>query len=49
MNDAATSKSGPIKILVVDDNPAALYATSRVLRSAGYEVREATTDRKSVV
>ena len=31
------------KILAVDDNPAALYATSRVLRSAGYEVMEATT------
>jgi PAS domain S-box-containing protein len=29
--------------LVVDDNPAALYATGRVLRSAGYEVLEATT------
>jgi PAS domain S-box-containing protein len=27
----------------VDDNAAALYATSRVLRSAGYEVLEATT------
>jgi hypothetical protein len=33
----------PIRILAVDDNPAALYATSRVLRSAGYEVIEATT------
>jgi len=29
--------------LAVDDNPAALYATARVLRSAGYEVLEATT------
>ncbi|HEY3849584.1 MAG TPA: response regulator [Steroidobacteraceae bacterium] len=38
-----TGKSGPIRILVVDDNPAALYATSRVLRSAGYEVLEAST------
>ena len=38
-----TKKSGPIRILVVDDNPAALYATSRVLRSAGYEVLEAAT------
>ena len=38
-----TKKSGPIRILAVDDNPAALYATSRVLRSAGYEVIEATT------
>src|ERR1700722_10478623 len=43
MNDVATNKGGPVRILVVDDNPAALYATSRVLRSAGYEVREATT------
>jgi PAS domain S-box-containing protein len=34
---------GPIRILAVDDNPAALYATSRVLRSAGYEVIEART------
>ncbi len=32
-----------VRILAVDDNPAALYATSRVLRSAGYEVIEATT------
>jgi PAS domain S-box-containing protein len=38
-----TKKSGPIRILAVDDNPAALYATTRVLRSAGYEVAEATT------
>ena len=38
------AKNGaPIRILAVDDNPAALYATSRVLRSAGYEVIEATT------
>jgi PAS domain S-box-containing protein len=39
----AIAKTGPITILAVDDNPAALYATSRVLRSAGYEVIEATT------
>lgn len=31
------------RILTVDDNPAALYATGRVLRSAGYEVTTATT------
>jgi PAS domain S-box-containing protein len=37
------NRSGPIRILAVDDNPAALYATSRVLRSAGYEVIQATT------
>jgi CheY-like chemotaxis protein len=33
----------PIRILAVDDNSSALYATSRVLRSAGYEVIEAST------
>jgi PAS domain S-box-containing protein len=33
----------PIRILAVDDNSAALYATSRVLRAAGYKVLEATT------
>ncbi len=38
-----TKKSRPIRILAVDDNPAALYATSRVLRSAGYEVIEVAT------
>jgi PAS domain S-box-containing protein len=43
LNAATTSKSGPIKILVADDNPAALDATGRVLKSAGYEVLEATT------
>jgi len=43
LNDVTTNKSGPIKILVVDDNPAALSATGSVLKSAGYEVLEATT------
>lgn len=36
-------KGAPLRILAVDDNPSALYATSRVLRSAGFEVVEATT------
>ena len=36
-------KTGPIRILAVDDNPAALYATSRVLKSAGYDVLQAAT------
>ncbi|HEY2634339.1 MAG TPA: response regulator [Steroidobacteraceae bacterium] len=40
---ATKGEERPIRILAVDDNPAALYATSRVLRSAGYEVIEATT------
>jgi len=31
------------KIVVVDDNPASLYSTSRILRSAGFEVVECTT------
>ena len=43
-----TKKSGPIRILAVDDNPAALYATSRVLRSAGYEVIETVTGRAAL-
>ena len=37
-----------IKILAVDDNPAALYATSRMLRSAGYHVIEATTGQNGL-
>jgi PAS domain S-box-containing protein len=40
---ASKDEGRPIRILAVDDNPAALYATSRILRSAGYEVIEATT------
>jgi PAS domain S-box-containing protein len=31
------------KILVVDDNPASLYSTSRILRSGGFDVIEAMT------
>jgi hypothetical protein len=43
--DAAKPKprGAPARLLVVDDNPAALYATARVLRSAGYAVLEART------
>ena len=44
-----TKRHGPIRILSVDDNPAALYATARVLRSAGYEVIEATTGAAALV
>ena len=36
------------RILVVDDNPATLYATSRVLRGAGFEVVEATTGQEGL-
>ncbi|HUA32941.1 MAG TPA: response regulator [Candidatus Binataceae bacterium] len=31
------------RIAIIDDNPATLYSTSRVLRSAGFEVREGMT------
>jgi PAS domain S-box-containing protein len=31
------------KVLAVDDNPASLYSTTRILRAAGFEVIEATT------
>ena len=43
LNTATSNDSGPIRILAVDDDPAALYATTRVLRSAGYEVVQAST------
>jgi PAS domain S-box-containing protein len=36
-------------ILVVDDNPATLYSTSRILRAAGFDVREATTGGAALV
>jgi hypothetical protein len=39
--EAKIGRSG--RILTVDDNAAALYATGRVLRGAGYEVITATT------
>jgi hypothetical protein len=41
--DKIKSGGAPARLLVVDDNPSALYATSRVLRSAGYAVLEART------
>jgi hypothetical protein len=41
--DEILKKSGPIRILAVDDNPSALYATTRVLKAAGYDVMQATT------
>ena len=37
------------RILAVDDNAAALYATSRVLRAGGYEVVTATTGHGALV
>lgn len=43
MEPANTAAAAAPKILAVDDDPAALYATSRVLRSAGYDVIEAST------
>ena len=43
MNSVINNPQRPVKILAVDDNPAALYATTRILKSAGYEVMQATT------
>src|SRR5882672_4289484 len=47
--------SGPLplqatnqKIVVVDDNAASLYSTGRILRSAGFEVIEATTGTEAL-
>ena len=36
------------KILVVDDNPASLYATVRILRAGGFDVIEADTGMKAL-
>jgi PAS domain S-box-containing protein len=38
-----TPKVGNQKILVVDDNPASLYATVRILKAGGFDVIEADT------
>ena len=35
----------PVKILVVDDNPASRYATCRILLNAGFFVFEAATGK----
>lgn len=43
----ASEMSGAI--LVIDDNPATRYATSRVLRHAGFSVREAATGTEGIV
>src|SRR3569832_2179326 len=37
------SDEAPVTILVVDDNPATLYSTARVLRSAGWTVLAASS------
>ncbi len=36
------------KLLVVDDNPASLYSTSRILRAGGFEVIEASTGQEAL-
>jgi PAS domain S-box-containing protein len=41
--NATEDAKRPIRILAVDDNAAALYATSRILRSVGFEVCTAST------
>jgi PAS domain S-box-containing protein len=43
MNTPVANKITNQKVLVVDDNPASLYSTSRILRSGGFEVIEAST------
>ena len=46
--DRGIGHDRPVRILAVDDNPAALYATSRVLKSAGYEVIQGTTGAEAL-
>ncbi|HEX8912011.1 MAG TPA: ATP-binding protein, partial [Humisphaera sp.] len=43
MRSDATAAAGAATVLVVDDNPATLYATGRVLRAAGFTVLEAAS------
>ena len=43
MKSAHMAGEQPARILVVDDNPATLYSTSRVLRAANFVVTEAAT------
>lgn len=40
--------ASPYRILVVDDNPATLYSTCRVLRGAGFELIQATTGSEAL-
>lgn len=47
-NDALTLDSRPATVLVVDDNPATLYSTSRFLRAAGFAVTEAATGEEAL-
>lgn len=44
----ATDSQTDHEVLVVDDNPATRYATSRVLRAAGFRVREAGTGAEAL-
>jgi PAS domain S-box-containing protein len=48
MSTPAPTKITNQKILVVDDNPASLYSTSRILRSGGFEVIEASTGAEAL-
>ena len=48
MISAQPNKFANQKIVVVDDNPASLYSTSRILRSAGFEVIECTTGTEAL-
>ena len=43
MADGAASR-----VVVIDDNPATLYSTSRILRAAGFDVKEGTTGEQAL-
>ena len=48
MNPAVPNKIINQKILVVDDNPASLYATVRILKASGFDIIEADTGMKAL-
>src|SRR5580704_15108446 len=45
---AQPSGKQPTTVVVIDDDPATLYSTSRILRAAGFNVAEADTGRAGV-
>ena len=48
LEDQVRTANDPARIVVVDDNPATLYATSHVLRAAGFDVTEGTTGQQAL-
>ena len=48
LDDPGRTAADPARIVVIDDNPATLYATSHVLRAAGFTVTEGSTGQQAL-